>query len=55
MQKNPRQLYWYCRTFLVLEYDYAVEHFEIKPDKVTFRLKADLKNEITQMAERYFT
>ena len=52
--KNPRQLYWYCKEFLVLGYDYTIEHFEIKPDTIAFRLKADLTEEEANTLQRYF-
>ncbi len=48
--KKPWMLYWYCKEFLVYGYDYTIEHFEIKPDKVAFRLKADL---IDEEAEKF--
>ena len=52
--KNPRQLYWYCKTMLAQGYDYTIEHFEIKPDKVAFRLRTDLTDEEAKTVERFF-
>lgn len=52
--KNSRQLYWYCKVFLANEVDYTIEHFEIKPDKVAFRLKADVSEERAKELQREF-
>lgn len=52
--KNPRQLYWYCKELLVLGFDYTIEHFEIEPLTVAFRLKTDLREEEAETLEKYF-
>lgn len=52
--KNPRMLYWYCKEMLVLHFDYTIEHFEIEPLKVAFRLKADLTDEEADLLQKRF-
>lgn len=47
-------LYWYCKEMLVLHFDYTIEHFEIEPLKVAFRLKADLTDEEAELLQKRF-
>lgn len=44
----------YCKELLVLGFDYEIEHFEIKPNTVAFRLKTDLTEEESKTLEKYF-
>ena len=50
--KNPRMLYWYCKEMLVYGFDYTIEYFEIEPEKVAFRLKANLTDEEANKLDR---
>ncbi len=50
--KNPRMLYWYCKEMLVYGFGYTIEHFEVEPEKVAFRLIANLTDEEANKLER---
>ncbi len=52
--KNSRQLSLYCKIFLSERIEYSIEHFEIKPGKVAFRLITDVTEEKAGQLQRMF-